>query len=61
MVLNESAGRSLEEGLDETLTLHRLGVHADLRQSLNATNLIERVMAQIERKTQRVDHWRSSN
>ena len=54
--LNESAARSLEEGLDETLTLHRLGVPEDLRRSLNTTNLIESVMAQIERKTQRVDH-----
>ena len=59
--LNESAARSLEEGLDETLTLHRLGVHEDLRRSLNTTNLIESVMAQLERKTQRVDHWRNSN
>ena len=60
-VLNESAARSLEEGLDETLTLHRLNVHADLRQSLHTTNLIESVMAPIERKTQRVDHWRTSD
>ena len=60
-VLNESAARSLEEGLDETLTLHRLGVDVVLRKSLNTTNLIESVMAQIERKTQRVDHWRNSD
>ena len=59
--LNESAARSLEEGLDETLTLHRLGLPDDLRRSLNTTNLIESVMAQIERKTQRVDHWRTSD
>lgn len=59
--LNESAARSLEEGLDETLTLHRLGLPEDLRRSLNTTNLIESVMAQIERKTHRVDHWRSSD
>ena len=58
--LNESAARSLEDGLDETLTLHRLGLHDELRRSLNTTNLIESVMAQIERKTQRVDHWRTS-
>ncbi len=59
-VVNESAARSLEEGLEETLTLHRLGHHAELRKSLNTTNLIESVMAQIERKTKRVDHWRTS-
>ena len=59
--LNESAARSLDEGLEETLTLHRLGLHEDLRRSLNTTNLIESIMAQIERKTQRVDHWRTSD
>ena len=59
--LNESAARSVEEGLEETLTLHRLALHADLRRSLSTTNLIESVMAQIERKTQRVDHWRTSD
>ena len=59
-MVNDSAARSLEEGLDETLTLHRLGVDPDLRTSLHTTNLIESVMAQIERKTQRVDHWRNS-
>jgi len=32
-----------------------------LRRSLNTTNLIERVIAQIERKTHRVDHWRTSD
>lgn len=58
--INESAARSLEEGLDETITLHKLGLHEELRRSLNTTNLIESVMAQIERKTQRVDHWRTS-
>ena len=58
--LNESAARSLEEGVEETLTLHRLGLHEELRRSLNTTNLIESVMAQIERKTQRVDRWRTS-
>lgn len=43
------------------LTLHRLNLPAALRRSLNKTNLIESVMAQIERKAERVDHWRTSN
>ena len=60
-ILNESAARSLEEGVEETLTLHRLNLPDALRRSLNTTNLIERVKAQIERKTQRVDHWRTSD
>ena len=61
VAINKSAASSLEEGLEETLTLHRLGQPAELRNSLNTTNLIESVMAQIERKTQRVDHWRNSD
>lgn len=34
---NESAAASLDEGLDETLTLHRLGVYAQLGASLKTT------------------------
>lgn len=60
-VLNESAARSLEEGLEETLTLHRLNVFAELGTSLKTTNLIESVMARVEAKTERVDRWRTSD
>ena len=59
--INESAARSLEEGLEETLTLHRLGVVAELGTSFKTTNLIESVMARVEAKTQRVDRWRTSD
>ncbi len=59
--LNESAARSLEEGLEETLTLHRLGVFSELGTSFKTTNLIERVMARVEARTQRVDRWRTSD
>jgi len=60
-VVNESAARSLEEGLEETLTLHRLGIFPELGVSFRTTNLIESVMARLEEKTQRVDHWRTSD
>ena len=59
--MNESAARSLEEGLDETLTLHRLGVFPELGRSFKTTNLIEPVMARLEQKTQKVDRWRTSD
>jgi putative transposase len=36
--LNPSAAASLMEGLEETLTLHELQVHARLRRSLSSTN-----------------------
>lgn len=60
-VVNESAARSLEEGLDETLTLHRLKVVSELGVSFKTTNLIESVMARVEAKTARVDRWRTSD
>ena len=59
--LNASAARSLEEGLDETLTLHRLRIPDELRTSFYTTNLIESVMACLERHTRRVTHWRTSD
>ena len=58
---NASAARSLEEGLEETLTLHRLNVFPELGVSFKTTNLIESVMARVEAKTARVDHWRTSD
>ena len=60
-VVNTSAARSLEEGLEETLTLHRLGVFPELGTSFKTTNLIESVMARVEAKTLRVDRWRTSD
>lgn len=62
--LNASAAESLEEseeGLEDTLTLHRLGVFPEVGTSFKTTNLIESVMARVEAKTQRVDRWRSSD
>ena len=58
---NASAAASLAEGLEETLTLHRLGVAAELGVSLKTTNLIESVMARLEAKTHRVTRWRTSD
>jgi transposase-like protein len=60
-VRNDSAARSLDEGLEETLTLHRLNVVPELGVSLKTTNLIESVMARVEAKTARVDRWQTSD
>jgi putative transposase len=60
-VVNESAARSLEEGLEETLTLHRLGVFPELGVSFETTNLIESVMARVEARTAKVDRWRTGD
>lgn len=59
--VNESAVRSLEEGLEETLTLHRLGLHKELKRSFTTTNMIESVMSMIGQKTDKVDYWRNSS
>lgn len=58
---NESAADSLAEGLDETLTLHRLNVFPELGVSFKTTNLIESVMSRLEARTRRVTHWRTSD
>ncbi|MBU0741426.1 hypothetical protein KKA85_13615 [bacterium] len=39
--INESAVASLDEGFEETLTLHRLGVFGVLGKLLKTTNIIE--------------------
>jgi putative transposase len=59
--VNESAARSLAEGLEETLTLHRLGVAGELGRSFKTTNMLESVMAQVEQRTGKVDRWRTSD
>lgn len=59
--LNESAVASLDEGFEETLTLHRLGVFRALGRSLKTTNCLESVNALIGQRTDKVDRWRSSD
>ncbi len=59
--LNESAVRSLDEGLEETLTLHRLGAGSSLRRSLATTNGLESIFALVEQRTGKVDRWQNSN
>jgi transposase-like protein len=58
--INVSAANSLLEGLEETLTLHELGLSAELTRSLGTTNCIEALMSQIGAYTDKVDRWRNS-
>ena len=60
-LLNRSAAASLEEGLEETLTLHRLGVFSALGHSLKTTNCLESINAQLGQLTDKVDRWRTSD
>jgi len=59
--INESAVRSLDEGLEETLTLHRLGVFPLVGRSLKTTNILESVNALAEERCGRVDCWKNSH
>ena len=53
--------RSLEEGLEETLTVHRLGVGAVLRRKLATTNPIESCLSTVQRVARNVKRWREGN
>ena len=59
--INPSAARSLEEGLEETLTVHRLGVGAVLRRKLATTNPIESCLSTVQRVARNVKRWREGN
>lgn len=58
---NQSAMSSLDEGFEETLTLHHLCVFAFLGESLKTTNCIESINAQAEERCAKVDHWKNAN
>ena len=60
-LLNESALASLQEGLEQTLTLHRLGLFRQLGISLKTTNCIESVMSLVGQYTDKVDYWKNSS
>jgi putative transposase len=61
MKINRSAARSLEEGLEETLTIHRLGLVEELGRSFTTTNLIENLNSQLKEYLGRVKKWMSSD
>jgi transposase-like protein len=59
--LNPDAAASLEEGLEETLTVVRLNVPALLRKTLSTTNPIESAFSVAETVTGRVKRWRDGD
>lgn len=52
------AAASLEEGLDETLTVKRLGLPKLLERQLSTTNAIENLMGSVRMLSRRVKRWR---
>ena len=61
MDFNPSAARSLEEGMEETLTVHRLQLPPQLRQTLASTNVIESAFSVVERVCVNVKRWHSGD
>jgi len=59
--INPNAARSLEEGLEETLTVHRLGVGRLLWQTLASTNPIESCFSIVEKVARNIKRWRAGN
>jgi len=58
--INISAARSLKEGLEEILTLHRMGVHQMFGRSFSTTNCIENLNSQISKYIYKVKSWQNS-
>ena len=58
--INLSAARSLEEGMEDVLTLHRLGLNLDFSRSFATTNCIENLNSQIGKYLNKVKFWKNS-
>src|SRR6266487_3590714 len=52
---------SILEGIDEILTVSRLGLPKELRRSLACTNIIENAMSTVRRVCRNVKRWRSAS
>jgi transposase-like protein len=59
--INLSAVASLDEGFEETLTLHRLGLFEELGVSFKTTNCLESINGLIEQRTGKIDYWKNSD
>lgn len=59
--INPHAGASLREGLDETLTVIRLGLKGRLRASFATTNVVEGLFSCVRTMTGRVKRWRAGS
>ena len=55
------AARSIREGLDETLTVIRLGLTGGLLRTLRSTNPIENLQGAIQRVVRNVKRWRGGS
>ncbi len=58
---NLQASRSLQEGVEETLTLQRLGLLEPLGKSFSTTNCIENLNSQIAKYICKIKRWMNSD
>jgi len=59
--ISPDAAASLREGLEETLTLIRLGLPAELRVHLVSTNIIESALSTSRKVARNVKRWRTGD
>lgn len=55
------AAASLREGLEETVTLTRLGITGNLRTTLQSTNAIESMISILRRTSRNVKRWQNGD
>ena len=55
------AAASLREGLEETLTLTRLGIHGQLKRTLESTNPCESMIECVRRSARNVKRWQNGD
>jgi transposase-like protein len=59
--INVTAANSILEGLEEILTLHKLGINQKLWLSFRSTNCIENLNSQLGKYIRKVTNWQSSD
>jgi transposase-like protein len=59
--INQAAAESLDEGMEETLTINRLGLPPQLRRLFSSTNIIESCFSRAGDLCRGVKHWRDGN
>lgn len=55
-----SASASIEEGMDETLTVMRFGLPSSLERVLSTTNVIENLIGSVRKIAGRVKRWKNA-
>jgi putative transposase len=59
--ISHNASESLKEGLEDILTLHRIGMPSELRKSFYTTNVIDSAFSNPKFRVRRVKRWRKNN